>query len=73
MKLVFKVIAGSGGMVCGGLIVDTLLHTHTFYQAGDGGTINTKCSVIGFKNRSYHDTPIDRVVRYKGLRLERMM
>ena len=66
-KLAFKVIAGSGGMVCGGLIVDTTTHTHSFYPAGT----NNKLVAIG--DRTYNHTPIDRVGNYKGLRLVRLM
>ena len=67
MKLVFKVIAGAhigGDMVCGGLVVDTVTHTHTFYAVG--GKLNRP------SERTYNHTPIDRVRSYKGLRLEHM-
>lgn len=63
MKLVFKVYAGGGSMVCGGLVVDTVTHTHAFYPSGTAYSTD----------RAYNDTPISRIVRYKGLRLIRMM
>lgn len=58
-RLAFKVYAGN--MLCGGLIVTPLLHTHTFYPAATSGI-----------DRTYNNTPVSRVAKYKGLRLVRM-